>query len=297
LGSLWLLADILLQRQAVERDQTRLQNLAADFTAALDRGIALRAAAAFAAAEDPALPAIIDNPALLPPIVQALHDREPAFTWIGIISPSGIVLASTNGILVGADSSQRPVYIEGKKGRWVGDVHDALMLAKLLPSPDGEMLRFVDFTAPIRGGDGTLAGIFAVHMGWTWAQKVRDEILHRDAGNRSIDLLIISAEGSLLLGRPGEIGSKPSSALGIAGKPGTALERWQNGVDYIVAAQASKGEGVYPGLGWIILARKALNETTADQQTIRLWIWPAILAASVLVGAIGWMRALRRSGH
>lgn len=296
LGSLWLLADIMLQRQAVGREQAKLQRLATDFTTALDRGMAQRAAIAFAAADDPALPTITD-PALLQQAVQALHDQDPAFTWIGILSPTGTVQASTNGILIGADSSQRPVYTEGKKGRWIGDVHDALMLAKLLPSPDGEMLRFVDFTAPIRRNDGSLAGVFAVHMGWTWAQKVRDEILHRNAENRGIDLLIISAEGSLLLGRPGEIGGKPSSALGIAGKHGTAIERWQNGVDYVVAAQVSKGEGVYPGLGWIILARKALNDVTASQQAIRLWIWPAILAASVLVGTVGWARALKRSGN
>lgn len=297
LGGLWLLVDTWLSQRAIRQDEAGLQSLASSFASALDSDMARRANHVFSAGRNPLLAANLDSAKFLSSFVRSLHDVDPAYTWIGILSAEGRVLASTSDLLLGADSSQRPVFTEGHRAPWIGDVHDALMLAKLIPGPNGEMLRFVDFAAPIKDESGVLRGALAVHVGWHWAQQLRDKLLHGNGNQQHTDLLIISKEGSLLLGRAGEIGSKPSSKLAIAGKTGSGVERWQNGMDYIVAAAQSQGFGDYKGLGWLTLARKPLVNIGGLQQSIRLWIWPALIAVAVGFGAIGWSRALRKSGH
>ncbi len=301
LAGLWLLLDAWLEQRAIKQDETRLQVLAGAFATALDADMARRADHVFSAVRSPQLATNFASAQFLSGFVRSLHDVDPAYTWIGILNAEGQVLASTGDLLLGSDSSQRPVFTEGRKAPWIGDVHDALMLAKLIPGPNGEMLRFVDFAAPIKDDSGLLLGVLAVHVGWHWTQQLRDKLLHGSDSPHHADLLIISAEGSLLLGSAGEIGSKPSSPLAIAGKPGSGIERWQNGQDYIVAAAQgqiqAQGLGDYKGLGWLTLARKPLQQVGGLQQSIQLWIWPALIAAAVGFGAIGWSRALRRSGH
>lgn len=297
LAGLWLLAEAWLEQRSIKQDEARLQALAGSFATALDADMARRADHVFSAVRNPQLTANFSSAQFLSDFVRRLHDVDPAYTWIGILSAEGRVLASTSDLLLGADSSQRPVFTEGRHAPWIGDVHDALMLAKLIPGPNGEMLRFVDFAAPIKDDSGAFLGVLAVHVGWHWTQQLRDKLLHGSDSPSHADLLIISAEGSLLLGRAGEIGSKPSSQLAIAGKPGSGIERWQNGQDYIVAATQTQGLGDYKGLGWLTLARKPLQQLGGLQQSIQLWIWPALIVAAVGFGAIGWSRALRRSGH
>lgn len=47
-----------------------------------------------------------------------------------------------------SDISERPVFIQGAKGDFIGDVHEALLLSDLLPNPANEPLRFVDISSP-----------------------------------------------------------------------------------------------------------------------------------------------------
>ncbi len=292
-SGLWLLGDSLLQRRAMEDETTRLQSLAADYAALLDRDMARRAAHVFGSVHDPALIAGMETPQILPAFVRRLLDADPAYTWIGVLDTKGMVLAATNDLLVGTDSSRRPVFIEGSKAPWIGDVHDALLLAKLIPTTDGEMLRFVDFATPIKDRDNTLLGVLAVHVGWSWARSERDRLLRRREAQHT-DLLILSADGSLLLGQPGEIGAKPSSKFIGASTPTSGVERWPDGRQYLVAATPTRGFSDYGGLGWVVLARKPLGRVAGPQEPVRLWIWPALVVVAVGFGTIGWSLALRR---
>ncbi|WP_421854973.1 hypothetical protein [Marinomonas sp.] len=84
--------------------------------------------------------------------IDQIKNSYKNYAWIGFANANGVVLASGNGILKGADVSQRPWFINGRSGPFVGNVHKALLLENLLPKPkNGAPIRFVDFAAPVIG--------------------------------------------------------------------------------------------------------------------------------------------------
>ncbi|HSX70015.1 MAG TPA: GGDEF domain-containing protein, partial [Pseudomonas sp.] len=91
-------------------------------------------------------------------LLDRLQQEIPSIAWIGFTDPYGKVLASSNGILEGVSLAQRPVYIQGYRGLFIGDVHEAVLLAKLLPVQEGEPRRFVDVAFPYMDAAGKPAG-------------------------------------------------------------------------------------------------------------------------------------------
>lgn len=72
------------------------------------------------------------------------------YAWLGIANPSGKVEVAANKLLEGADVSARPWFIEGLKHVYLGDVHEAVLLAKKLKAINpNEPMRFIDFATPI----------------------------------------------------------------------------------------------------------------------------------------------------
>ncbi|MEW8971560.1 MAG: diguanylate cyclase, partial [Mesobacillus sp.] len=67
-------------------------------------------------------------------LLDQLKTSIPVFSWIGLTDSAGKVVAATDEILVGTDISKRPVYQAGKNGKFIGDVHNAVLLANLLPN-------------------------------------------------------------------------------------------------------------------------------------------------------------------
>ncbi|BAZ09981.1 GGDEF domain-containing protein [Calothrix sp. NIES-4071] len=62
--------------------------------------------------------------------IEKLQNTYNDYAWIGLANPEGKVAVATGGILEGFDVSTRPWYINGKKqNAYVGDVHQALLLA------------------------------------------------------------------------------------------------------------------------------------------------------------------------
>ena len=110
-------------------------------------------------------------------LLDRLQTEFPSIAWIGFTDAQGKVLASSDGVLEGASLAQRPVYLEGRKALFIGDVHEAVFLAKLLPNPTGEAMKFVDISLPVYDADGSLVGVLASHLSWTWADEVRLSIL------------------------------------------------------------------------------------------------------------------------
>lgn len=68
-------------------------------------------------------------------LIKQLQASFPSFSWVGVTDANGIVKASSGDILLDSDISARPVFIEGAKGDFIGDVHEALLLSELLPNP------------------------------------------------------------------------------------------------------------------------------------------------------------------
>ena len=65
------------------------------------------------------------QPAVLHSLEQRRNLREE-YAWMGVTDPQGTVVQAVDGILQGQSVAQRPWFIEGQAGLYVGDVHKAL---------------------------------------------------------------------------------------------------------------------------------------------------------------------------
>ena len=88
-----------------------------------------------------------------PVVRKALEARKAAhgeYAWIGVTDAAGLVQQATGGMLVGQQVDKRPWFKAGRDAVFTGDVHEAVLLAKLLPQVSPEQpLRFIDFAAPV----------------------------------------------------------------------------------------------------------------------------------------------------
>lgn len=105
-------------------------------------------------------------PAAQPPLLDRLQSTYPHYSWIGFAAPQGEVISSTQGMLQGQIIAQRDWFQAALVEPFVGDVHEAVLLAKLLPNPRGSLLRFVDVAAPVFNAQGELQGALLGPTPW-----------------------------------------------------------------------------------------------------------------------------------
>ncbi|MCG7376628.1 diguanylate cyclase [Paenibacillus sp. ACRSA] len=233
------------------------------------------------------------EPAEIQMLLDQLQDSFPSYSWVGYMNPEGKVLAATDGILLGEDLSERPVYQEGIKGKFIGDVHNAVLLAKLLPNPTGEPLQFVDISFPVKDSDGKTRGVLAAHLSWAWAKEVEESILaplfHEE---KDIEFFIVSKKENTVLLGPKDWMGKPLTLPGIEQaqlhKSSWTTEKWPDGKEYVTGIAFSQGHLDYPGLGWTVVIRQVQSTAFASVSDM-LWfnIWSG-LAVTVLFVLIGW---------
>lgn len=229
-------------------------------------------------------------------LLNQLKTSFPSFSWVGYLDPQGKVVASTDNILLGNDLSARPVYLQGLKGRFFGDVHDAVLLAKLLPNPSGEPLQFVDISIPVKNPNGQLLGILAAHMSWEWAKEVEKTILPPiKSSNKDIELFIVSkTDNTVILGPEEMVGttlSIPSIRLAQKGNNGWEVATWPDGKSYLTGYAYGDGYLDYPGLGWTVLVREPQSIAFAKADDMQRLIMLTGVVAALVFGLIGWRLA------
>src|SRR5262249_23188819 len=134
-----------------------------------------------------------------------LQASYPNYSWIGFADNDGKVVSATKGMLEGVSVASRPWFQNALLGPTVEDVHDARLLEKLLvPKASGEPFRFVDVAFPVYDSDGRRLGVLGAHLSWDFAAILRRMLLETDP-NSTLDLLILSRDGKVLLG--GEFGA------------------------------------------------------------------------------------------
>lgn len=209
-------------------------------------------------------------------LLDRLQSSVPMFSWVGYTTPEGMVLAATGGVLEGQSIAHRPVYAQAVEHPFIGDVHDAKMLASKLPNPSGDPMRFVDLSFPVHGPDGRLAGVLAAHLSWQWAQDIARSLLDDTASDEGIDLFILNRAGEVLLGpkdfeifNPLQIKTERNTATSLGG---WNVETWPDGIRYLSGHARERGYQNYPGLGWTILARQPTDQALAPVRTLQLTI-------------------------
>ena len=207
------------------------------------------------------------------------------YSWIGLADPHGTVMVSAGGLLEGADVSARPWFKGAQKGAgYVGDVHEAVLLSRLLPQAGAEPLRFVDVAFPFRDRDGKDRGVLGTHLSWQWARDVERSIIEPLETERRVQALIVGKNGVVLLGPPhvqGRTVDFPSlREARNSSSPGYVIEKGIDGKTYMTGYSRSKGYADYPGLGWTVLVRQDIDNAMLPVKRLRSHgLWSGIALA------------------
>lgn len=205
------------------------------------------------------------------------------YSWIGVADVEGRVLASLGGMLEGESVAQRPWFRRGLAGPTAIDVHEAQLLARLLPA-SSEPHRFIDFAAPLRRDEGPPAGVLGAHLDWRW---VRDHL----AGLQTpgIDVLLLSRDRVVLHGPP-ELLNKTLEigAAQAAGRVTSAVvdERWPDGKDYITVVVPTIGHADLPSFGWSLLIRQDLDAALGPTRELVRTFWTTLGAGALAALAL-----------
>lgn len=227
-------------------------------------------------------------------VLDRLHESFPEFAWIGITDTDGKVLASAGKILEGQNVSTRPWFKQGMLGSYAGDVHDAVLLARLLPNTDSEPMRFVDIAVPLRDSSGKIIGVLGSHLSWKWAKNLAANLLQPLQDRHGISMSILSKNGNALLGK-----SHDNIAKLYDGKikNGYRIESHADGTKSLVGLAVTKDSSTttgYAGLGWTILLDQDTKLAFAPADSLgRKILWVGLILALV-VTLLAFQRGMSR---
>jgi diguanylate cyclase (GGDEF)-like protein len=232
-------------------------------------------------------PYLIDGP-LDSVQVRAVLDRrqvlQDEFAWLGVTDADGAVLQATGGMLVGRSVAQRDWFIAARERIYVGDVHEAKLLATMLPAlPNGEPTRFIDFAAPIRDAEGRLRGVIGTHAHWRWVTGLVDGVVRRQSPGSGMDALIIDRQGRVLY--PEAL--KLAQAGGASVLPLLPNGRFEGELQFAgrayLVSEAKLQARTNTALGWRIVARQPLEQAMRPvRELMRELVLLGLLAAAAL---------------
>jgi signal transduction histidine kinase/CheY-like chemotaxis protein len=226
--------------------------------------------------------------------LNARKELRAEYAWLGVATPDGRLINTSEGLLLGADVSARHWFAEARSGHYVGDVHEAILLANLLPQKDdGQPLRFIDISAPIIGADNTWRGVLGAHIDWDWVTQMVEHAARNDLLDPSAQVLIADRDGSIIY--PYEmIGhERLPTALPEAAPFGAAI--WRDGQTYLTTAARVTPNGD-TDWGWSIVLRQPISTALAEARALRNRLIVLGLVSAAGLALLGWRLAIRISG-
>nr|WP_244535016.1 sensor histidine kinase [Methylobacterium sp. UNC300MFChir4.1] len=237
-------------------------------------------------------------------VMERLQATYPAYSIIGLIDADGRFSVTSTGALEGADVSGRDYFRGGRAGPYVGDVHPAKLLEALMPPDEAaaraasrEPLRLLDVAAPVRAPNGRVLGVLAAHLDWTWARDMARILEAGLRGHRQgAEILILSRDGTVLLGPPALQGAPLPRSVLAGGRPldpeGTSrVGPWPDGAAYLSARASTAGHRDYPGLGWQVVVRQTADRALTSVAALRGGILAAGSAVALAAALLAWLLA------
>lgn len=191
--------------------------------------------------------------------------------WVGFVSTGGVVLTSSGGLLEGMDVSTRSWFREGLAREHAGDVHDAVLLSKLLDKSSRTPKQFIDFSRPVRDKEGKVLGVLGMHLRYDWIIKYLTE----SASVLGMNVYLVNETGKVVLSTDGlrygnlDLASIRMAATGIGG---SQLETWPDDLTYFTAVLPRLEYGNMPAFGWRIVGRISPEEGIADRAVLTIGI-------------------------
>ncbi len=227
--------------------------------------------------------------------LERVQESYPQYSWIGLADPQGTVRAATGKLLVGKSVAQRPWFINGLQGPFFGDLHEALLLTKLLPPAEGQgPVRFIDFASPVFDEAGHLRGVLAAHAHWRWAAEVVQVMTPHDAATNGLDVFIVNQDNVVIypdsqektLLAPDKAAFNPQSYT---------TDGWGDAISYLTATAPVREFIAGQSLGWRIVVRQPITRTLADVRHLQRVVLLSLAAATILFLALVWWSATRFS--
>jgi len=227
-------------------------------------------------------------------LMERLQTNFDAYAWIGFCDTNGIGLVGTGGYLEGKNLSKRPWCTEGRKGDYIGDVHDAMLLAKLLPNPSGETFYLVDVASPVFDHQNNLLGVLCGHIYWSWASEALDS--KRTPGQ---DIFLLSRDGKVLSGDApawsefDQLAPEMMRHHRAGNQTGYHIERFSDGKTYLVGHASSTGYRDYTGFGWMTVVREDVTTAFAPARALQRHILIAGALGGLFFAWLSWLMAGR----
>ena len=205
--------------------------------------------------------------------IDLMQDSYSHYAWIGFANSQGIVVAAGKGLLEGVDVTQRTWFIEGLTKPYLGELHDAVLLAKTLPANNiDEPLRFVDFAAPVFKSTGELLGVVATHANWSWIAEVLASTMPQNAKKRGVDIFIVDKNNQVLY---------PFKSIGVVKIPEKTSKvisnkpvLWLDGIEYF-SSQIAVNTQRASKLGWQVIVRQPAEQALSTANSLLhtlLWL-------------------------
>lgn len=200
-------------------------------------------------------------------VLDTLHDSFSSYAWIGLVDTNGAVLESTDGLLKGVNVNHRPWFQKALTKPFVGDAHEAVLLAEKLENPSGSPLRFVDVAVPLRADDGSVWAVLGAHLYLDWVADMGQSFLAPLQERLKSELIVADNKGSILIGPPASVGKQlPESLIKATQKQMSGYETLPMDVfdggevtasqRYLVGFSPLRDRPEYESFDWLVLVRK-----------------------------------------
>nr|WP_255581571.1 cache domain-containing protein [Cupriavidus sp. AU9028] len=156
------------------------------------------------------------------------------------------------------------------QGTFVGDVHEAVLLAKLLPRPSSDQpVRFIDYSAPILDESGRVKGVLGAHAHWDWAGALLSTIAPANTTPENFDLFIFNDKGEVIHPEnlPPELKAPRLDALGSA--PRERFMAWDDTSLYLTASAGVQNPVQSNRLGWHVVVRQGEDSVLAEVRSLQ----------------------------
>lgn len=214
--------------------------------------------------------------------LERLKSSYSYYSWIGLADAAGVVRAATSNHLLGLNVSQRPWYAHGKNGVFVGDVHEAVLLSKVLPNVGSQPLRFIDFAAPVLDANGQVRGVLASHAHWRWAGEVLNVVKPGNATSLGLEIFIVDSRNEVIYPEHQSVKITPPNEERMRAAKSKDFLDWEEGSSYLTAFASIKDPVSAVPLGWKIVVRQPEDSVVADVRRAQR----TVLFSSGLAGAI-----------
>ncbi|MEO8203242.1 MAG: diguanylate cyclase [Betaproteobacteria bacterium] len=236
------------------------------------------------------------NAAMRRALLREFKKAAPEYHWIGYVDSGGRVLVGLDGLFEGQDVSDRNWFTAALGGPFVGDVHESRILPAV-PTPRTQVPEVVDIAFPLKDAGG-VRGVVAAQVDWKWAARLRDSIESYAQPDTPFELLVVGADGRVLLGPAALAGTRLPAGELIPSRLHSyeaRLQRWADGMDYVVGSSSTRGFGASTGLGWGVIARQRVDFAFAPVRELQTRIALAGGFIALLALAFGWAMATRVS--